>query len=161
MSLALEILEGLWNTTANYKGMPVNVFGFPIYGVNKYKKYYISNTILKLQKNNLIMKKENSWLITEKGKVYLQDRKKLLKQFYAPLNKKPEKDLLIIFDIPEAKKAERQWLRNHLVRFNYFMIQKSVWVGPDPLPKEFLNYLKEIELDSCVKTFKLAKPYKN
>ena len=38
-------------------------------------------------------------------------------------------------------------------------VQKSTWVGPFPLPKEFKEYLKKIKLDKCIKTFKLAKPY--
>ena len=40
------------------------------------------------------------------------------------------------------------------------MIQRSVWVGPSPLPEEFLNYLKQIKLIDCIKTFKLAYNYK-
>lgn len=64
-----------------------------------------------------------------------------------------------MFDIPEPKKAEREWFRFHLKKFNYEMIQRSVWVGPSPLPKEFLDYLKEIKLTEYVKTFKLDKPY--
>ena len=37
---------------------------------------------------------------------------------------------------------------------------KSVWVGPSPLPKDFLSYIKEIHLENCIKTFKLSNPYK-
>ena len=65
-----------------------------------------------------------------------------------------------MFDIPTDKKAHREWLRWHLKKFGYIMIQKSVWVGPFPLPKEFKEYIKEIKLDKCLKTFKLEKPYK-
>lgn len=39
------------------------------------------------------------------------------------------------------------------------MIQRSVWVGPSPLPKEFLDYVKEIKLEDKFKTFKLSKGY--
>ncbi len=46
-----------------------------------------------------------------------------------------------------------------LKKFGYIMIQKSVWVGPSPLPKEFKDYMKEIKLDKCIKTFKLEKSY--
>ena len=51
-----------------------------------------------------------------------------------------------MFDISESKRAEREWLRWHLKKFNYLMIQKSVWVGPSPIPKEFLDYIKSIGL---------------
>ena len=64
-----------------------------------------------------------------------------------------------MFDVPEPKKAEREWLRWHLKKFNYIMIQKSVWVGPSPLPKEFLDYIKEIDLKENLKTFKLTRGY--
>ena len=43
--------------------------------------------------------------------------------------------------------------------FNYSMIQKSVWVGPSLLPKEFLDYIEKIKIKDGLKTFKLAKGY--
>jgi hypothetical protein len=39
------------------------------------------------------------------------------------------------------------------------MIQKSVWVGPSPLPKEFLEYIEKIKIKDGLKIFKLAKGY--
>ena len=65
-----------------------------------------------------------------------------------------------MYDIPHEKKTERDWFRRQLKNFDYIMIQKSVWVGPSPLPKDFLDYVKMIGLRSQLKTFKLAKPYR-
>jgi len=73
--------------------------------------------------------------------------------------KNSPKDLLIVYDIEENKKKERDWFRRHLKRFHFIMIQRSVWVGPSPLPKEFSDYLKEIKLGDSLKTFKLARGY--
>lgn len=39
------------------------------------------------------------------------------------------------------------------------MIQQSTWVGPSPLPKEFIKYIEDIGIKKQLKTFKLAKPY--
>lgn len=64
-----------------------------------------------------------------------------------------------MYDIPHHQKRERDWFRRQLVNFDYIMIQKSVWVGPSPLPRNFLNYLKEIKIGDSFRTFKLAKPY--
>lgn len=64
-----------------------------------------------------------------------------------------------MYDIPYQKKKERDWFRRQLKKFDYIMIQKSVWVGPSPLPKEFMDYIKAIGLRSQLKTFKLAKAY--
>ena len=69
------------------------------------------------------------------------------------------KDLIVMYDIPKDKKKEREWFRRHLQKFDYIMVQKSVWVGPSPLPKDFLAYVKKIGLLNQLRTLKLAKPY--
>jgi hypothetical protein len=81
------------------------------------------------------------------------------KCFYHNFSNKAPKDLIVMYDIPADKRKERDWLRRHLQRFDYIMIQKSVWVGPSPLPGGFLEYLKSIGLLSKLRTLKLAKPY--
>ena len=73
--------------------------------------------------------------------------------------KNAPKNLVVMYDVPENMKKERDWFRRHLIKFGYVMIQRSVWVGPSPLPKEFLDYIKAIGLKDHLKTFKLAKPY--
>ena len=82
-----------------------------------------------------------------------------LKSFTSDFIKNTSKNLLLIYDIPEGRKKERDWFRRQLKNFGFIMIQKSVWVGPSPLPKDFLDYLTKIGLKKEFKTFKLAKPY--
>ncbi len=79
--------------------------------------------------------------------------------FTSDLNKNAPKDLIVMYDIPHTKKKERDWFRRHLKKFNYVMIQRSVWVGPSPLPEEFLHYVKSIGLYDQLKIFKIAKSY--
>ena|ERR1035437_155949 len=79
--------------------------------------------------------------------------------FPSNLSEISPKNLIVIYDIPEEKKKERDWFRRHLKKFNYIMIQRSVWVGPSPLPKDFIDYVKSIGLLGQLKTFKLAKAY--
>ncbi|MBK5215914.1 MAG: CRISPR-associated endonuclease Cas2, partial [Candidatus Pacebacteria bacterium] len=112
-----------------YKGVKVNSFGIPVF----------------FKKNNSRIKKK--------------DRKRDFyhNTFNSPFKKESPKNLLIIYDIPSNKRKERDWFRRHLRKFGYIMIQKSVWVGPSPLPKDFLLYLKEIEIGDDFKIFKLAK----
>lgn len=69
------------------------------------------------------------------------------------------RDLIVMYDIPKGMKKEREWFLRHLKKFDYIMIQKSVWVGPSPLPKDFLHYVKSIGLLNKLRTLKLAKPY--
>ena len=86
-------------------------------------------------------------------------KRQYLKSFPVDFKKNGYKNLLIIYDIPEAKKKERDWFRRQLINFSFIMIQRSVWVGPSPLPADFLAYVKDIGLKKEFKTFKLAKPY--
>ena len=79
--------------------------------------------------------------------------------FHSMFAETAPRNLIVMYDIPHEKKKERDWFRRHLKKFNYMMIQKSVWVGPSPLPKDFLDYVKSIGLLNQLKTFKLAKPY--
>jgi len=157
MSLVKEILTELWNTELNYKGVVVNIFGIPHF--KKYSAKSIRGTIDRLQRNGIIEKELVGIVISKYGKKYVMKRFNSLKQFDQPKNIPNKKDLLLMFDIPTNKKAHREWLRWHLKKFGYIMIQKSVWVGPSPLPKEFKDYMKEIKLDKCIKTFKLEKSY--
>lgn len=157
MSFILDVLEDLWNIQLHYKGVRVNMFGVPQSFKNKENSY--RSTLSRLHKNGLISKKSENWILTNKGKEYL-NTKKVLCKFDSNFKSNAPKNLLLIFDVPESRKSERRWLRLHLKKFKYFMIQKSAWVGPSPLPREFVSYLKEIKLDSCIKRFRLASPYK-
>ena len=79
--------------------------------------------------------------------------------FSSPFKKDSPKNLILMYDVIEEKKKERDWFRRQLKNFGYIMIQRSVWVGPSPLPKEFLDYVKTIGLQNYLKTFKLAEAY--
>ena len=161
MSFVIEILENLWNTHVFYGGMRVNLFGIPRpwKPYNKYKGNSFNNTMCRLRKNGFVDKISGRWMLTKIGKEYFENKRKLSLRFKSPFVINAPKNLLLMFDIPESRKAERNWLRWHLREFQYYMIQKSVWVGPSPLPKKFGAHLKNIGLYNYIKTFKLAKPY--
>lgn len=91
-------------------------------------------------------------------------KKKPQKRYYHPTftiltPKTSPKNLLVMYDFPDTEKNERDWFRRNLQRFGFQMIQKSVWIGPSPLPKEFTDYLKEMKINDRYKSFKLAKSY--
>lgn len=81
--------------------------------------------------------------------------------FVSMFSKNTPKNLLLIYDVPETMKKERDWFRRQLVNFGFVMVQRSVWVGPSPLPKDFLEYLKKIKIENNFQTFKLAKGYES
>jgi hypothetical protein len=119
------------NRKLRYKGVPVNLFGLPDFGNSKPNK-----------KNHI-------------------PKRQYLRSFVFDFKKDAPKNLLLIYDIAEGRKKERDWFRRQLKNFDFVMIQRSVWVGPSPLPSDFLDYLKRIGLQKEFKTFKLAKSYIN
>ncbi|MBI2627663.1 hypothetical protein HYW72_01900 [Candidatus Nomurabacteria bacterium] len=157
LSIGDKILKLLLEPTHRYKGIPVSMFGLPI--LFPYKKQSIYNTLSRLNKDGYISKENDYICLLPRGRKYVENKKVRFATFDSPYKKESSKNLLLMFDIPEVKKAEREWFRFHLRLFSYEMIQKSVWVGPSPLPKDFIDYVKEIKLQECIKTFKLAKPY--
>ena len=96
-----------------------------------------------------------------KKKISKTPKRLYLRSFISDFKKDLPKNLLLIYDIPEGRKKERDWFRRQLKNFDFVMIQRSVWVGPSPLPKDFLDYLKRIGLQKEFKTFKLTKSYIN
>jgi hypothetical protein len=115
-----------------YKGVTVNRFGIPVFGSDK----------------------PNPVKVGEKGRRYYQYR-----CFEFNYKVGAPRDLVVMYDFAKDKIKERNWFRRHLQKFGYIMIQKSVWVGPSPLPKDFLDYVKTIKLLNQIVTLKLAKPY--
>jgi len=156
-SIEGKILKLLFEPKFRYKGMPVSMLGLP--ALFPYKKQSITNTIYRLRKNGYIAKNNEFVNLLPRGRKYWEKKMRRLVVFESPFQKNAPRNLLVMFDIPEGQKAEREWFRFHLREFGYQMIQRSVWVGPSPLPKDFLSYIREIRLKDCIETFKLAKPY--
>jgi len=98
-------------------------------------------------------------LANNKKKVSRRQRNLYHVSFLSNFKKDSPKNLILMYDIPQNQKKERDWFRRQLINFGYVMIQKSVWVGPSPLPKEFTAYLKMIKIQDNFKTFRLAKSY--
>ena len=157
MTLIYEILKELSNSSLRYKGGRVNFFGIPKF--KDYSKNSLSGTLSYIRKAGFVESTDIGLTITHRGQEYIKKKTDSLKQFYFNFDKDAPKNLIVMFDISETRKAEREWLRWHLKKFNYSIIQKSVWVGPSPLPKEFLDYIEEIKIKDGFKTFKLAKGY--
>lgn len=157
MTIKQELLN-LFNTKfANYKGIDVNIFGLPVFKGKNLKS--IKNAYYSLCDEGYLGTEDKNIILTKKGQKYLKDKVLSQKIFEFSYPQNAPKNLLVMYDIPEDKKPERDWFRRHLHKFGYIMIQRSVWVGPSPLPKEFMDYVKKIGLKDNLKTFKLEKGY--
>lgn len=157
MSLGDYILKILSEPVACYKGMPVNLLGLP---VDTSKRQVFYNTLYRLKKKGYVLDEVDRLRLSHAGRKYIERKLDFLKEFDFCFPKDAPKNLILMYDSPEHKKAEREWLRLHLRKFHFKMIHRSVWVGPSPLPKEFVVYLKQLRLGPNLKVLKLAKPYK-
>lgn len=156
MSIKNDILEILNTPQFYYKGIAMNALFLPVFENNK--KQSVRNQFNKLYNDGYLDRKNNHFFINKTGKEFLIKTKKF--KNFEPIENSNPKDLLILYDITEDKIKERNWFRHTLIKFSFIMIQRSVWVGPSPLPKEFLDYVKSIGLKDSIKTFKLARGYK-
>ncbi len=162
MSVEREILQYLSDNknkqVLRYKGMHVGFLGLPDF--KHYEYQTLANRCSELKKRGYIKELNGTHLITYKGEQFLEQKTRdFFKKFESSKTDKDPKDLLILYDIPEDKASQRNWFRRELRRFHFIMIQRSVWVGPSPMPKDFLDYLKSVGLKNDIKTFKLAKGY--
>lgn len=158
MSIA-DYIFSLFDTTPafRYKGIPVNTFGMPVF--RPFKKQSVRNSFRRLEQSGYLIKDGNRWILSEKGKKKHEKNRSRLPIFTASFDDAAPKNMFALFDVPETYRVYRNWLRNHLKSFGYILVQKSVWVGPSPLPKPFLVFLKERGLDAHVKFLKLARGY--
>ncbi len=137
--------------------MRVNFFGLPDF--SDYKEKTVRNSFSRLKQKGLLTDSDNIIKLTNEGEKLIAKNIFNPKMFNFKNKIGAPKNLLVMYDIPEPKKKERDWFRFYLKTLDFIMIQKSVWVGPSPLPKEFLNYVKEIGIGDQFKTFKLNRAY--
>ena len=53
------------------------------------------------------------------------------------------KSKIIVFDVPEKERWKRAWLREALILLGFKMLQRSVWIGSNKIPEQFLFDLRE------------------
>lgn len=101
--------------------------------------------IWRLEKKGLVRKGSDGLSLTKAGFL-----------FGAALVKKPRetwdgKFRIVMFDIPESRKKQRDFVRRGLLRQEYVPLQKSVLIGKMPLEKDFAQQLIDKELYQFVR----------
>lgn len=115
----------------------------------KYSKNAFYQSVYHLKKRGIISIKDDV-VILSRGYI------KKSPVFISTKEKGSTIDILLAFDIPESKKRSRDWLRAQLRFWEFEMIQKSLWRGKGPLPKEFRERLKALGIDDSVRIFTIV-----
>ncbi len=120
------------------------------------KPAHVSVALAKLRTKGLLGRSASGWRITAKGKEKVRAFS-LLSYFPSPFKGKDPANTVIAFDIPENSRKSRDWLRNQIKIFGYKMLQQSLWVGPRPLPANFMKRLGDLHIRKNIKTFTIRK----
>lgn len=115
-------------------------------------------TLWRLEKRGMIEKRENKYILSSLGKDFFEKRKQPKKW--------DGKWRMIIFDIPESERANRIWLRTQLIRAEYQSLQRSIYLGKNPLPeflfdeiknRKMLSYIRIIVAENIIKNSLLSE----
>ncbi len=110
-------------------------------------------TLSRLKKRGYVENKKGIWQITKAGRARLSNKISFLPTHSRKIIRQGPKSIVISFDIPEAYKKKRNWLRVELLYLGFEMLQKSVWLGPAPLPEKFIDSLRELQILPYIKFF--------
>lgn len=92
---------------------------------------------------------ENYYSITDRGENYFDETLKVLK---LP-NKWDGKWRLVLFDIPENRRASRDKLRRSLNSLGMGILQASVWISPLDIGKDVEVISQRLKLENNIKYF--------
>ena len=122
--------------------------GFSLYqtpGLSKLAaRKMIQQRINDLERKGYLKKTENGLELTSKGRIEII---KII--IWKKLNNKKwdGKWRMIIFDIPEMNRRDRDFLRRELKWIGFIELQKSVWIFPYDMEKELMALLKLWKLE--------------
>lgn len=144
-SLINKILIHLKDTSKDLFDLSVTIMfnprelmkGMGIY--KDYNKYTFYKKISNLKSSPYFIVKENKFYLSPKGRIEII--KNIIKEG-KEIKKWDGKWRAIIFDILEANRKERNFLRKELKWIGFKELQHSVWITPYDIEKELLFLLK-------------------
>jgi len=92
-----------------------------------------------LKRRGYLREYKNGWELTPKGRIEII---KIILWKKLEMKKWDGKWRVIIFDIPEMSRQDRDFLRRELKWIGFIELQKSVWIFPYDMEKEMIALLK-------------------
>jgi len=111
---------------------------------NKMISYLKSRGYLKIKK----IKNKSGLILTPKS------LDKILQIKFKTTERKQRKDKkwqMVIFDVPEKRRSDRDNFRQSLRYLGYQMLQKSIWICPNDVLKETQKLIRQFDLEAFVK----------
>jgi DNA-binding transcriptional regulator PaaX len=149
--LTKEILDYLGETLKNLFELGMTIVfdphslmkGFSLYHYPSLSKPVVQKMIQErintLKRKGYLKKIEAGWELTPKGRIEII---KIILWKKLKMKKWDGKWRIIIFDIPEMSRRDRDFLRRELKWIGFIELQKSVWIFPYDMEREILALLK-------------------
>ena len=126
---------------------------------SQFSKATFSGILSRLQSRGLVerhgSKQYARWRITPTGQALLRSEQAQER------DRRPTSpdgiQRIVIFDIPEKERRKRTAIRQELVAADFQPLQKSVWLGLRPLPKNFIELVDALDLSSCIHIFSVRE----
>ena len=132
-----------------------------LFGLDTYPKaspQTLASMLSRLQRQGLVIRRgkrrRSSWALTQKGKRRVEKIRQSQRRDAPPPDGVTR---LVIFDIPERERKKRDMLRAELLGCDFEGLQRSVWMGKRPLPKEFIMFLDALRLKNKVHIFSVRE----
>ncbi|OGY09716.1 MAG: hypothetical protein A2700_00585 [Candidatus Blackburnbacteria bacterium RIFCSPHIGHO2_01_FULL_44_64] len=112
------------------------------------KKASLAKALQRLREGGFVDLIEDEELIlrlTDKGR-----KKAVIAELQSPGEKWDRKWRVVIFDIPEKRRAARDLLRHNLKSWGFTSWQKSVWVSKKDCTKALRKYISSIGIEEWV-----------
>lgn len=125
-------------------------------GETSWKSQTLKDKIGELIKSGLVIKDNRckKYRLSNSGQKSTDE----INDYFASVNKKWDGIFkILIFDIPERKKEYRNWLRNALYALDFKQLQKSVFIGKNPLPGSFIKEISYLGLDEFINIFSIRE----
>ena len=132
-----------------------------LFGLDSYPKttpQTVASILCRLRREGLVERKgkhkNSSWVVTDRG------RNRLIKNHAQMPTIIPAADgvaRLVIFDISERERKKRNVIRAELVGCNFQQLQRSVWIGYNPLPEDFIELVDALHLKKSVHIFSVKE----
>jgi hypothetical protein len=119
--------------------------------------------IYKLKRGGLIRSHKDKSLITNRGEKKRREFEISVQGYPTYSTRESRETIIVCFDIPEAVKTQRAWLRSALRNLNMKMHQRSLWIGKTILPEKFIEdmskrgIIKYVDIFSIILNINLSR----
>ena len=115
----------------------------------------VSSLLSRLRRQGLVARNGSrgaySWRLTKRG------RERTATYAFSEVPAPDGISRLVIFDIPERERKKRDVVRAELIACNFRRLQKSVWIGENPLPEDFLTLVDDLRLKQKLHIFSIRE----